>query len=150
MKPATHQCICAQFLVLFLAVTPLAASAATDDLGRLFFSPERRASLDRQRQLNIQEVRSLEGATISLDGVVARSSGKNTVWVNHKATTEKNSETSGLRSEVKRDKPGSVLLTPGDDSPTALKVGEVINRATGDRNDRLGGGTIRPGKTERQ
>jgi len=62
-------------LLFLVAGVCLAASdtiGATDGLGRLFFTPERRATLDRQRQFNIQEVRTLEGATVSLDGIVRR------------------------------------------------------------------------------
>lgn len=118
------------------------AEPAAPELGRLFFSPERRQALERQRQFNIQEIRSLEGASLTLDGVVARSSGKTTVWVNGKPSTEKEAEQSGIHAQVNRRAPGSAVLTPGDENPTAIKVGEVINRGTGDRDNRLGGGSV--------
>lgn len=34
------------------------------------------------------------------------------------------------------------MLSPGEEEPTQLKVGEAINRATGERNTRLGGGVV--------
>ncbi len=70
-------------LPLLLALLALTGSAAAQNgangsatLGRLFFTPEKRATLERQRQLNIQETQTLEGASMSLDGVIVRSSGR--------------------------------------------------------------------------
>ena len=60
-----------------------AAPAAAEELGKLFLTPERRAALERQRQLNIRESQPvIEGATLMVTGVVKRSSGKSTTWVN--------------------------------------------------------------------
>lgn len=120
------------------------AVAESDDvwLGRLFYTPERRAILERQRQYNIMEARALEGATLSLDGVITRSSGKTTVWINGKASDESDAERTGTHIKVNRNAPGSAVLSTGETTPTALKVGESINRGTGDRNDNLGGGAV--------
>jgi hypothetical protein len=114
----------------------------TQSLGRLFFTPERRASLDRQRMSNIQEAQSLRGTTMSLDGVVYRSSGKATVWVNRQAQTEGESARTGVTARVSPKTPGSALLAPGEETPAQLKVGEAMNRATGERDTRLGGGSV--------
>ena len=38
--------------------------------------------------------------------------------------------------------PGRALIAPGEDTPADLKVGEAVNRATGERNTRLGGGQV--------
>lgn len=64
-----------------LSLTVLAPACAADapELGRLFFTPEKRAALERQREFNIQEAQTLQGNTMSLDGVVYRSGGKSTV-----------------------------------------------------------------------
>ena len=67
-----------------VAQAALAADPPLPPLGRLFMTPEWRANLERQRQLNIQETRSLEGGAMRLDGVVLRSTGKSTVWVNNR------------------------------------------------------------------
>ncbi len=58
-----------------------AFAAEAQELGRLFFTPERRAAMERQRTQNVEEARTLQGTTMSLDGVVYRSSGKATVWI---------------------------------------------------------------------
>ena len=128
--------------LLALAVLVPARAADSQELGRLFFTPEKRAILDRQRALNIQEARTLQGNTMSLDGVVSRSSGKGTVWINRQAQAEGESARTGVSAVVSPRTPGSAVLTPGEETPAQLKVGETINRATGERNSRLGGGRI--------
>ncbi|MBK6636185.1 MAG: hypothetical protein IPG34_00120 [Rhodocyclaceae bacterium] len=132
-------------LALMLALVQPAASALAEsapELGRLFFTAERRAALERQRQFNIMETRALEGATLSLDGVVARSSGKSTIWVNGRPSDDADSTQASVRAQLQRSNPGRATLTPGDENPTQIKVGEVINRGTGERDDRLGGGKV--------
>lgn len=117
-------------------------AAEAQELGRLFFSPERRALLERQRTQNVEEARTLQGTTMSLDGVVYRSSGKATVWINKQAQTENESSRTGVSAQISRKSPGSAVLTPGEDIPTQIKVGETVNRATGERNTRLGDGVV--------
>ena len=128
--------------LLSLAMLAPARAADAPELGRLFFTPERRAALERQRAFNIQEAQTLQGTSMSLDGVVYRSGGKTTVWINQKAQTEGESSRTGVNAVVSPKTPGSALLAPGEETPAQLKVGETINRATGERNTRLGGGVV--------
>jgi hypothetical protein len=125
-----------------LAVLAPACAADAPELGRLFFTPEKRAALERQRAFNIQEAQTLQGNTMSLDGVVYRSGGKSTVWINQQAQNENESARTGVSAVVSPKSPGSALLAPGEEPPAQLKVGETINRATGERNTRLGGGAV--------
>lgn len=118
-----------------------AEAASADPLGRLFFSPERRAALERQRQLNIQETQPLEGSVVTLNGVVSRSSGKHTVWVNQRPQHESAFDT-GVTASVSPKQPGRAVVTAGDDPSAALKVGESINRGTREKADNLGGGRV--------
>lgn len=129
---------------LVASLTLLAPVVAADaqELGRLFFTPERRAAMERQRSFNIQEAKTLEGTTMSLDGVVYRSSGKTTVWINQQAQSERDASRTGVAATVSPKTPGSALLAPGEDAPARLKVGETMNRATGERDTRLGGGVV--------
>ena len=128
------------------ALLPCMATAQSDptapELGRLFYSPERRAQLDRQRLLNIRQTQAIEGSLLTLDGVVKRSSGKSTVWINHRPQTESDSTRTGIAAVPNAKNPANVRLTPGEDTGVDLRVGEAINRGTGERSDRLGGGTI--------
>ena len=128
--------------LLCLAMIAPACAADAPELGRLFFTPERRAALERQRASNIQEAQTLQGSSMSLDGVVYRSGGKSTVWINRQAQTENESSRTGVNAVVSPGTPGSAMLAPGEEPPAQLKVGEAINRATGERNTRLGGGVV--------
>jgi len=119
-----------------------AYAADAPALGRLFFTPERRVTLERQRTFNVQEAQALQGTTMTLDGVVYRSSGKATVWVNRQAQTEGEASRTGVSAVISPSTPGSALLAPGEEKPAQLKVGEAVNRATGERNTRLGGGSV--------
>ncbi|MBN8473559.1 hypothetical protein [Sulfuritalea sp.] len=119
-----------------------AGAAETPELGRLFFTPERRLALERQRTHNVREAQTLQGTTMSLDGVVQRSSGKSTVWINRQAQNENDGGRTGVSAAVSAKTPGSALLAPGEEAPARLKVGEALNRATGERNTRLGGGVV--------
>lgn len=130
---------------LLLPVSPGRAEPATAGepaLGRLFLTPETRSALERQRQLNIQQTRSLEGDSVRLDGVVVRSSGKSTVWINNQPQTE-NSRDAGVAAAPSRRQPGSVAVSAGGTAPIDLKVGTTLNQATGEQSGGLAGGEIR-------
>lgn len=121
----------------------LAWSAETAALGRLFFTPERRIALERQRTHNVHQAQALQGTTMSLDGVVYRSSGKSTVWINQHPQNENDARRTGVTTILSPSDPGRALISPGEDVPAKLKVGEAVNRATGERNTRLGGGAVK-------
>jgi hypothetical protein len=115
--------------------------AAAEPLGRLFFTPERRAALERQRQFNIQETRTLQGGNMRLDGVVRRSSGHSTVWVNGQIQHDRN-HNAGVFVELPGHDAGKARLSAGDEAAAELKVGESINRATRETEDGLNGGSV--------
>jgi hypothetical protein len=127
--------------LIVLAGATLVESACAEPLGRLFLTPERRATLDQQRRSNIREAQTLEGDTVSLDGVVTRSSGRSTVWVNQRAQNEHVLGT-GITAVVSAKSPARAVLTPGDEPSASLKVGEAYNRGTRERTDGLGGGRV--------
>ncbi|MBH1975485.1 MAG: hypothetical protein I8H95_04065 [Rhodocyclales bacterium] len=138
---ATTATLCA--LMALLMISPIkAAHAESTSLGRLFYTPEKRLLLERQRMSNIQETQTLEGATMRLDGVVQRSSGKSTIWINGRPQSEHDAPRTGVKVWLLPKDASHARLAPGEEKSTQLKVGEEINRATGERNDRLGGGTV--------
>ena len=115
---------------------------ADEELGRLFFTPERRQTLDRQRQLNIQETQGIPtDPTLTINGVVTRSSGKRTVWINGVAQNE-NEKPSGVAVAPNGREPGKVVVRTGDAPAAKAKVGDTVNRNTGESADLLGGGHI--------
>lgn len=120
-----------------------AAEAATPEpLGRLFLTPERRAALERQRQLNIRETQQvIEGATLTITGVVQRSGGKSTAWVNG-APQGEGDAAAGVHVDLDRSNPGRATVIAGEETPAPLKVGEGINRATRETSSGIGEGRI--------
>lgn len=127
---------------LLLQGNPCRAETAAPALGRMFLTPEWRDALERQRQLNIQQARSLEGDTLRLDGVVVRSSGKSTVWINNRPQTE-SARDSGVTAATSRRKPERVTVSTGAEPPVDLKVGVTLNQATREKSGGLADGEIR-------
>lgn len=71
------------WLALAACAAACTCGAADVALGRLFFTPEERARLDRQRRGETHEA-AAPGATPSageVTGFVKRSDGRNTVWI---------------------------------------------------------------------
>lgn len=98
--------------------TAKSALPQTADLGRLFMAPDRRNALERQRQTNRLEALASEGDTLTVSGLVRRSSGRDTVWVNQRPQDNQGNPAAGLR------------------------VGETENRGTQERSDLVPPGAI--------
>ena len=130
-------------LAFLLALTPIAsAQESSQPLGRLFFTPERRQILDRQRQLNIQEKQEVpEDPTLTINGVVTRSSGKRTVWINGVSQNENDNSTGVVVIPNKKD-PGKVTVQSNESPSANAKVGDTVNRTSGESTDILNGGSI--------
>ncbi|MEI7429177.1 MAG: hypothetical protein WCL27_01895 [Betaproteobacteria bacterium] len=130
------------FTLLMVPCTPAGAQEVSDGLGRLFFTPERRQTLDRQRQLNIQEKQEIpEDPTLTINGIVTRSSGKRTAWINGVSQNE-NDIASGVAVIPNRKDNTKITVKPHDSQATDTKVGNTVNRNSGDAVDLLNGGTI--------
>lgn len=125
-----------------MSLTGAPRLTAEEALGRLFFNPERRQQLDRQRELNVLDKQQTPAdPTLTLDGVVTRSSGKRTVWVNGNPQHE--SEAWPDVTVVPRlREPGTVWLRTNESPGTKVRVGETVNRNTGESMDLLNGGRI--------
>lgn len=95
----------------------LAAAASAETLGRLFFTREQRAALERQRQSGRGSMPVEEAESVRLDGVVRNSSGRTTVWRNGRA------EEGTLQPD--------------------LKVGETLDAVSGARSDIVMPGAVR-------
>jgi hypothetical protein len=134
--------LCKSLIALLLAIALTPAARAEETLGRLFFTPERRQALDRQRQLNIQDSKQVvEDPTLTINGMVTRSSGKRTSWINGAAQNE--NEMSGGTVIIPRKKERGVVEVQGGDLPAATaRIGETVNRNTGEARDLLNDGRI--------
>ena len=144
MTPLCPRLPAALLLALLVTLTLPAPSAAADaTLGRLFFTPERRQAMDRQRLLNQPEKPETENAaTLTLNGVLTRNSGRRTVWINGVAQHD-NEAPDGIRATPEPLTPARVVLRPGDAPETRMAVGDTLIRGTGETTPLLGDGQIR-------
>jgi hypothetical protein len=109
-------------------------------LGRLFLTPDQRAALDNARRNRIRAEALAATAekkpkiplsrTVTINGVVNRSDGESTVWINGHPTDGETAD--GMR----------VVVTPGSDSSVVLREpekGRQIRLKVGQRADVLSG-----------
>ena len=121
---------------------PVSAQDTEARLGRLFFTPEQRQTLDRQRQVGIDERAELSAdPTLTINGVVTRSSGKRTVWINGVAHNENENPGDVVVTTPGHD-PGQVVVHAADSPPASAGVGDTVHRHSGETADLLNGGSI--------
>jgi hypothetical protein len=126
-------------LSAFFLAAALATPAAAQEPGRLFFTPERRQALDRQRESSLVEHReATEEPALTIDGVVVRGSGRRTVWINGVAH-----DGEGLPVTPERANPGRVVVRTPDGLDAEAGVGDTVDRNTGETVGLLGDGQIR-------
>lgn len=107
-------CVLARCLVAAIALVAGTVSAQTP-LGRLFFTPEERAALDAGGPVHAEAETQTEIAPRRLDGIVRRSDGRGTVWIN---------------GEAERRRLGSADRAPVQDAEgrwQTLRVGEAAD-----------------------
>jgi hypothetical protein len=131
--------------MILLAVSllsPLAAGA--QQLGRLFFTPDQREALDARRRAGVQDRAAPLAISPStrVDGVVVRSQGKSTIWLDGTAIPD------GVRPDgirVRRDSdPTRVRIGVGEQGGYVnVRVGEQVDRASGDIKDPIGSGELK-------
>jgi hypothetical protein len=119
-----------------------AAGASAQELGRLFFTPEQRAALDARRKARVPDkpaaTPQAESPITRVQGAVQRSGGRSTVWVNGEAIPE------GSPGGAQSHSPGRVTLPAGEGSKRYdLRVGESLDRGSGEVKDVIGEGEIK-------
>lgn len=133
------------FLAACTLLTALEAGAQQPQpLGRLFFTPEQREALDARRRARLPDKPAAVAAspTTRVDGHVVRSSGRATLWLDGYPIRD-GVQPDGMRVRRGSD-PGRVTIVVGEDRrPFELRVGETLDRGTGEVKDPLGGGEIR-------
>ena len=115
-------------VIAFGLMVPLAQAA--EPPGRIFFTPEQRVQLDtlRQQKAVASQVRDEPiPETITYNGIVRRSDGKTTVWVNDEALSESSLlNKQSMVGRVGRD--GQITLQA---AAVKLKVGQSATLFTG-------------------
>ncbi|HEX5125793.1 MAG TPA: hypothetical protein VFW00_03555, partial [Rhodocyclaceae bacterium] len=69
--------------------TSTMAANPDESLGRLFYTPQRRAILDELRSRNVRITPEQQADSVRLDGIVHSSNGHNTVWINGQSHHDK-------------------------------------------------------------
>ena len=126
-----------------------AASAQAQELGRLFFTPEQRTALDARRKARVPDRPAAAPVTETpitrVNGAVQRGGGKSTVWVNGEMIPE-DAQADGARVTPRSPKPGGVSIPAGEGSQRYdLRVGESLDRSSGEVRDVIGEGEIKVG-----
>ena len=98
-------------------------------LGRLFFSPEDRAILDRFRQQNSGNTVTSTTAQITVNGIVRRNNGKTTVWINQ--IPQRENEKQGVTVLKSAAKSPTVPLQLPSGKQILLKPGQTFDTAKG-------------------
>lgn len=116
-------------------------ASAQERLGRMFFTPAQRASLDVARSQRARAAVATEKSeqeeatpvpqTITYSGVLRRSDGKTTVWINNQPVHDR--ESAGAAAIVGRVRPdGSVTLqVPQSGRSVTLKPGQSVELLSG-------------------
>ncbi|HTQ75775.1 MAG TPA: hypothetical protein VMI74_15960 [Burkholderiales bacterium] len=108
---------------------------AAESLGRLFFTPQQRQDLDRRRQANIQESAATVNSSVTVNGQVSRSRGKNTVWIN--GVPQENTKRPSDPARV------TVPAGEGDNSSSvSIKIGQTLDKVRGKVKDPIEDGKI--------
>ncbi|MBZ0104301.1 MAG: hypothetical protein K8H84_01605 [Sulfuricella denitrificans] len=121
------------FGVWMLAASP---GWADEALGRLFYTQEQRVRMDAARQhersIRIDEEESTPPpVNIQLNGVITRSDGRSTVWINNKVHSA-DQALPGVVVDGRSGRSGEVgVAVPGVRGNVSLKVGQSIDVTSG-------------------
>ena len=119
-----------RIILIMAALLPWCASFA-EPLGRLFFTPAQRNTLDAGNQLAKPREAALSGPrAATLNGVVTRSDGESTVWVNGHAVSRTGSAAVNASASA-ADPTAARVELPGTGGRVKLRVGQRFDRSTG-------------------
>jgi hypothetical protein len=127
-------------LAILLSGLSAAGSAEEPTLGRLFLTPEQRAALDSARRNKIRAEAVVAAAdkkpktpparSVTINGVVSRSDGESTIWVNGHATEGQTED--GMRVAIAPGSNSSVVVRePAKGKHVRLKVGQRADLLSG-------------------
>lgn len=117
-------------VLLMIALLPgHAACAGAESLGRLFFTPDERAMLDRMREKSSGGTLSA-AEQITLNGLVRRSSGKTTAWINQLPQYGNETPQGVAVRQGPASKSSAVLLLPSG-RQVNLKAGQTFDITKG-------------------
>ena len=123
-----------------LAAAVLSATACiavADDLGRMFFTPEQRASLDKSRKQTTRTETDGEFKppappvphNVAVTGMIRRSDGRNTIWLNGRVLNER--QTGDINARVVGHDNHVRLKGPDGGRSVDVKVGQTVEILSG-------------------
>ncbi len=125
--------------VAMLLVFQVGAAPAADTLGRLFFTPEQRAQLDKLRKQRPQASaaetekpveEAPAPALVTYSGVVRKAGAPATIWINNRPVYEQARQARGEpRARLHED--GSATVTVPQQGTVKLKVGQMAEIGSG-------------------
>ena len=125
--------------LLLLALLSMANTASAAELGRMFFTPAQRATLDNARKQNIRAEIGNENEqqptaapvpqNVSVNGVIRRSDGKNTIWLNNRIVNEQ--QPGGMNATLGKADNRVRLNVPDSGRNLDLKVGQTVEIVSG-------------------
>jgi hypothetical protein len=127
-------------LLLFCTALATGPVSAQEKLGRLFFTPAERAALDAQRKLagemanrpakkDTASPKAPPPKMLTLNGVLRRSDGETTIWVNGQAVHERFRDVDVMPGSISRE--AVAVQLPGSGRRVKLKVGQSVDSMTG-------------------
>lgn len=129
--------------VLAVSITAASGTVLAEEakLGRLFFTPAERAALDTQRKLagemanrpvrkDTDAPKAPPPKMVTLNGVLRRSDGETTIWVNGQPVHEQFRDVDVMPGSISRE--GVAVQLPGSGRRVKLKVGQSVDSATGE------------------
>jgi len=120
------------YVLLMLILLAGQSTRAAEPLGRLFFTPAQRDSLDAGKKLKADAGQPAPSGPrmTTLNGVVTRSDGESTVWVNGRAVGRNG--TPSVKASASTSDPAAAEIDLRDArNPVRLKVGQRFDRSTG-------------------
>jgi len=135
-----------RLVLVCLLVVPIIASAEEARLGRLFFTPSERASMetisknskvpdkvitskDIEEEPVTADTPSIKRASppVIVNGYISRSDGKNTVWVNDHPVQEKTNTQSVKVEKLRADKGQVKIILTDEKKAASLRPGQVYD-----------------------
>ena len=133
-------------VVTVLSLTACAAAAA--DLGRMLFTPEQRATLDKSRKQNNRT--ETDGdfkppappvpQNVSVGGLIRRSDGKYTIWLNNQVVNER--QTGAVNAGMGRRENHVRLKAHDGERSVEVKVGQTLEMVSGTIEDNYARRTV--------
>ncbi len=118
-------------LLLIVLLVATCANATEEPIGRLFYTPQQRAQMDILRLRNGGQLSAYEvSQRITVNGLVQRSSGKDTAWVNRTARDAHNAITAGAIGNRGRAAPAVTIELPSGKNVN-LKAGQSYDLNSG-------------------